>query len=88
MKVTVGNTLGITLTSIPYSPIKVETTFLIEKNIGKELEGEELDNYLEELRDKVEKVVYSDLEKKVKDLAEKQKVLKRKIEGKLWEKKG
>lgn len=77
MKVTVGNTVGITLSAIPYSPIKVESTFLVEK----EFEGDDLDSVTKELAEKVEKVLYSDLERKMEEVFKKQKELKKKIEG-------
>lgn len=87
MKITVGSTMGITLSNIPYSPIKVESTLQIEKVFNEELEGEALDKAIEDLNAKVEKVLHSDLEKKMLESSEKQKDLKRRIERALWERK-
>jgi len=68
MKVTVGNSVGMTISPKPYESIRVETTFMIEKDIK---EGEE-----EALFEKVEKKIMEDLENKIRKVYKKQLDLK------------
>lgn len=79
MKITVGGSLGMTVTNIPYSPIKVDTTLLIEKEVD-DLDGEALEKFVEDFNEKIEAILHKDLEKKMSNMAVKQKDLKRKIE--------
>lgn len=81
MKITVGGSVGMTITNMPYSPIKVESTLLIEKDISEDLDGEGLDNFVKEFNEKLEKFMYRDLESKMVVMANKQKELKRKLEN-------
>lgn len=81
MKITVGGSVGMTITNMPYSPIKVESTLLIEKDISEDLDGEVLDNFVKEFNEKLEKFMYRDLESKMVVMANKQKELKRKLEN-------
>jgi len=79
MKITMGSNVGMTITNMPYSPIKVESTLHIEKEV-EELNDEELAVFVEEFNSKIEKILYKDLDKKMSDMASKQKDLKRKLE--------
>jgi len=72
MKITIGGTLGLTISHIPYSPVKVETTFIIEKEVD-DLES------IDKLKEKVDNFLESDLEKKMNKTIRKQLELKKKI---------
>lgn len=81
MKITMGGNIGMTVTNIPYSPIKVESTLYVEKELDRELEGADLDLFVEEFNKKLEKIMYKDLENKMIVMADKQKKLKKKLEN-------
>ncbi len=79
MKITVGSTYGLTLSNIPYSPIKVETTLIIERELP-ELGNEELELAINEINDRVKQYLKLDLDRKLRDANEHQKQLKKSIE--------
>lgn len=81
MKVTLGSSLGMTITNIPYSPIKVETTLLIERTIGDDITDEQLEEFIQVNNEKIEGILYKELNKKMSDMAVEQKKLKKKLES-------
>lgn len=70
-----------TITSIPYSPIKVETSLFIEKEVDVEDDG--LEKAIADLSKKIEEILNKDIENKLIQIARKQKEMKEKIEGML-----
>jgi len=80
MKIKLGGDLGLTISNIPYSPIKVETTLIVEKEIDENIKEEELDTFIKELSDKVEAIMLEDLESKMSKMAKKQRELIKKLE--------
>lgn len=70
-----------TITSIPYSPIKVETSLFIEKEVDVEDDG--LEKAIADLSKKIEEFLNKDIENKLIQIARKQKEMKEKIEGML-----
>ena len=83
MKITIGGSLGMTLTNIPYSPAKADTTLLIEKEVNEDMDEETLNAFIEEFSEKIDKFLHKDLDRKIEDVMKQQKDTKRKMENML-----
>lgn len=73
MKITVGGSSSMTITTKPYEPIKVESSLFIEKEVDDDTDIEELQ---EQYQEKVNKLLQKDLDKKAKNIAKEQKEFK------------
>lgn len=83
MKITIGGSFGMSLSNIPYSPVKAEATLMIEKEFDDSLTEEEINEKVSELNNKVEKYLHKNIEFKMKDISKNQMKLKKSLESKL-----
>lgn len=73
MKVTVGGTMSMTLMNEPYSPVKVESTFSIEKDVNESVDPQDVQ---ESYSEKINELLKKDLDNKMRVVSKKQKELK------------